>query len=132
MSPGMEPEHPARPEPLPRKRFVAGAVCPRCGVQDRIRSWETDGRQCRDCVECGFEDSLAAVSLDAVVPGRLDQPRPQPASEARPLLFHPRPRRSAPAADTADDDASDAAPEDGAAGGSKDGSAGASGNDDGR
>lgn len=90
----------ADPAALPRKRFVAGAVCPRCGVQDRIRSWEAEGRQCRDCVECGFEDSLAAVSLDAVVPGRLDQPRPKAAGGARPLQFHPRPRR--PAADRPD------------------------------
>lgn len=110
MGPGHTGGEAIEPAALPRKRFVAGAVCPRCGVQDRIRSWDTDdGRQCRDCVECGFEDSMAAAPPDAVVPGRLDEPRPSSRGAAQPLRFFPRPRRapgtggSAPAADDSGD-----------------------------
>ena len=36
------------------KRFIAGAVCPRCGVMDRIVV-SGDGEQ-RSCVDCGFSD----------------------------------------------------------------------------
>ncbi len=38
---------------MPR-RFIAGAVCPRCGAQDKIVvDTETDTRE---CVSCGFSD----------------------------------------------------------------------------
>lgn len=36
------------------RRFIAGAVCPRCGVMDRIVV-SPDGEQ-RECIECGFGD----------------------------------------------------------------------------
>jgi uncharacterized metal-binding protein (TIGR02443 family) len=39
--------------PQPR-RFIAGAVCPRCGVMDRIVV-SGDGVT-RTCIDCGFSD----------------------------------------------------------------------------
>lgn len=37
-----------------RRRFIAGAVCPRCGAMDRIVvDLETDRRE---CVSCGFSE----------------------------------------------------------------------------
>jgi len=44
------PTHPAR--------FIAGAVCPRCGVMDRIVV-SGDGAQ-RTCIDCGFGDERPA------------------------------------------------------------------------
>jgi len=39
----------------PRRRFIAGAVCPRCGAMDRILvDLDTDQRE---CVACDFSDS---------------------------------------------------------------------------
>jgi uncharacterized metal-binding protein (TIGR02443 family) len=36
------------------RRFIAGAVCPRCGEQDKLLiDSETDQRE---CVKCGFHD----------------------------------------------------------------------------
>lgn len=35
-------------------RFIAGAVCPRCGVMDRIVV-SGDG-EARSCIDCGFSD----------------------------------------------------------------------------
>jgi uncharacterized metal-binding protein (TIGR02443 family) len=36
------------------RRFIAGAVCPRCGKQDKlVIDKETDARE---CVSCGFSD----------------------------------------------------------------------------
>ncbi|RKR03247.1 hypothetical protein C7446_1768 [Kushneria sinocarnis] len=40
------------------KRFIAGAVCPRCGAMDRVRSWEQHGIRYRDCVSCDFFEQL--------------------------------------------------------------------------
>lgn len=42
------------------KRFIAGAVCPRCGEMDRLVSYEKDGQSIRECVECDFSESLVA------------------------------------------------------------------------
>jgi len=40
------------------RRFIAGAVCPRCNALDRIVVFEVDGRTHRECVRCGFADTL--------------------------------------------------------------------------
>lgn len=42
------------------KRFIAGAVCPRCGAQDSIRAERDEEKHVlnRDCVECDFTDAL--------------------------------------------------------------------------
>ncbi len=42
---------------MTRQRFIAGAVCPECGVMDRIVVEETGTDSTRRCVVCGFSDS---------------------------------------------------------------------------
>jgi len=42
------------------KRFIAGAVCPRCGEMDRLVSFEQDGKTFRECVSCDFSEALVA------------------------------------------------------------------------
>lgn len=37
------------------RRFIAGAVCPRCGLMDKLRV-DTETRE-RECVSCGFSDT---------------------------------------------------------------------------
>jgi uncharacterized metal-binding protein (TIGR02443 family) len=40
---------------LPRRRFIAGAVCPRCALMDKIViNLDTDQRE---CVSCGFSEA---------------------------------------------------------------------------
>ncbi|MCL6268494.1 YheV family putative metal-binding protein [Sansalvadorimonas sp. 2012CJ34-2] len=39
-----------------KKRFIAGAVCPKCAAVDRLVMFEEDGETIRECVECGFTD----------------------------------------------------------------------------
>lgn len=41
------------------KRFIAGAICPRCAAMDRIRSWEQNGVRYQECVSCDFFDQKA-------------------------------------------------------------------------
>lgn len=41
-----------------QKRFIAGAICPRCAEMDRIRSWEQNGIRYRECVSCDFFEQL--------------------------------------------------------------------------
>lgn len=90
----------------PLKRFIAGATCPRCGVQDRIRTFVVDGQTQRECVACGFADILGADAAPAPPPGRLDGPRQPAAGAAQPLRFHPPKPRRKPPTTTGDDDSS--------------------------
>ncbi|EWG98093.1 MULTISPECIES: YheV family putative zinc ribbon protein [Halomonadaceae] len=47
-----------------QKRFIAGAICPRCAEMDRIRAWEQNGIRYRDCVSCDFFEQ-APIEDDA-------------------------------------------------------------------
>lgn len=42
----------------PPKRFIAGAVCTRCGVQDRTVLYHADTKVIRECVDCGHSEAL--------------------------------------------------------------------------
>jgi len=85
------------------KRFIAGAVCPRCGAQDRIRVYHVDGATYRDCVACGFNDLLEEATTEPLPSGRLDGPRKPAPAKGQPLQFHPpKARRKKPGAEDAD------------------------------
>lgn len=60
------------------KRFIAGAVCPKCAGRDKIRAWTNDaGTQLRECVSCGFEDAIYAEPPPDLVT-RVNQERSGP------------------------------------------------------
>lgn len=42
----------------PKKRFIAGAVCPSCKAEDRIRTWQQGDTTFRECITCGYTDTL--------------------------------------------------------------------------
>lgn len=71
------------------KRFIAGAICPRCAAMDRVRSWEQNGIRYRDCVNCDFFEQLPIEDeAPQEIPTRVNQPRAgqQPAGdEIRPV-----------------------------------------------
>ena len=55
------------PEKTPRQRFIAGALCPRCGLLDKIViDPDTDRRR---CVSCGFSEDR---------PGQPESAPPEP------------------------------------------------------
>ncbi|MBB3063653.1 YheV family putative zinc ribbon protein [Microbulbifer rhizosphaerae] len=56
-----------------KKRFIAGAVCPRCGEMDRIVNYRREGRNFRECVACGFEDEIRLQSAPRVPGTRVDK-----------------------------------------------------------
>lgn len=37
-----------------KKRFIAGAVCPRCAQMDKLFVYRIDDRNFRECVHCEF------------------------------------------------------------------------------
>jgi len=47
------------------KRFIAGAVCPRCGEMDRLVSFSDESGTFKECVACDFtEKQLVQVEQD--------------------------------------------------------------------
>lgn len=75
------------------KRFIAGAVCPRCGAQDSIRAERDETRQLivRDCVECGFIDELTDQSEQQELPTRVTPKPTKPEPEVQAIKFFPNP-----------------------------------------
>ncbi len=65
------------------KRFIAGAVCPRCGEMDKLKAWTEDDIQYRECVACDFTDemSLTAPPELAEPATRVNQTQPDPKDE---------------------------------------------------
>ena len=80
----------------PKKRFIAGAVCPACQVIDGIRMWEVDGVPHRDCVHCGYSDTLNAAgnSVPNELATRVNTSALQKPKEAQgqALKFFPNPK----------------------------------------
>ncbi|KTC41663.1 MAG: YheV family putative zinc ribbon protein [Pseudomonas sp.] len=46
-----------------KKRFIAGAVCPACSEQDKLMMWSEDDVPHRECVACGYADTLNEQGL---------------------------------------------------------------------
>ncbi len=72
----------------PIKRFVAGAVCPRCGELDKLRTWRDEVKEYRECVQCQYLD---AMRLDGrndpeELETRVNQPKPQPLAQGEQVL----------------------------------------------
>jgi len=55
------------------KRFIAGAVCPRCGEMDRLVSFEENGKTVRECVACDFSEALVANVAPSELQTRVNQ-----------------------------------------------------------
>ncbi|WP_431687481.1 YheV family putative zinc ribbon protein [Hahella sp. NBU794] len=75
------------------KRFIAGAVCPRCGEMDKIVSYaDEDQRQVRECVACGFFEKLREADGPAELQTRVTRPK-QAEAQVQTIKFYPRPKK---------------------------------------
>ena len=79
----------------PVKRFIAGAVCPACSTMDTIRMFEVDGVPHRECVQCGYADTLdeRGNSVPSELKTRVDVSKPKvnkPTTQT--VQFFPNPR----------------------------------------
>ena len=58
------------------KRFIAGAVCPRCAEMDKLTMYVDEaGQQIRECVSCGYSDRMTDQGPEEL-PTRVNQLRP--------------------------------------------------------
>lgn len=70
------------------RRFIAGAVCPKCAEMDRIVTYRNEEGTFRECVSCGYldkqVDNMEMQELDT----RVNQDIPEPLEEGTvPLRF---------------------------------------------
>ena len=79
-----------------KKRFIAGAVCPRCSAMDRIVMYSNDDGTFQECIDCGFRDRQPTeeeleMAQATELKTRVTPPRqkPRPKTEAQPLHFYP-------------------------------------------
>lgn len=43
---------------MKNKRFIAGANCPKCSEQDKIYTYEDEGKKYRACTRCDFNEEM--------------------------------------------------------------------------
>lgn len=43
---------------MKNKRFIAGAICPKCSVRDKIYTYEDEGKKYRACTRCDFNEEM--------------------------------------------------------------------------
>lgn len=87
-----------------KKRFIAGAVCPRCSAMDRIVMFTTGDGTFRECVSCGFRDRQP--DAEDMTPSPEVQTRVTPREEPEPPKRDdtPQPVRILPAGSGSDQD----------------------------
>ncbi|MHC6223227.1 YheV family putative zinc ribbon protein [Pseudomonas sp. X10] len=81
-----------------KKRFVAGAVCPACSETDKLMMWSEDGVPHRECVACGFSDTLneQGLSIPKELGTRVNQVVQKPAATVQTVQFFPNPKLKKP------------------------------------
>lgn len=78
-----------------QKRFIAGAVCPACSAMDTIKMWDEEGVPHRECVSCGYADTLNAQgqSVPRELGTRVNQAAPKAADpKVQAVQFFPNPK----------------------------------------
>lgn len=59
-----------------QRRFIAGAVCPRCSQMDKVVMYDNElGERVRECVSCGYRDALDERGNPTELATRVNQPR---------------------------------------------------------
>ena len=72
-----------------KKRFIAGAVCPRCSEMDKIMMYKVDGVDVRECVACGFTDQLHIQPQMRELETRVNTPQEVKEAETQVLELKP-------------------------------------------
>ncbi len=72
-----------------KRRFLAGAVCPRCAAQDTVQVYSENGQDMRECVACGFKDRMHFTSDARELDTRVNQTQEKVEGETQVLQFPP-------------------------------------------
>lgn len=84
---------------ITKKRFIAGAVCPACSEPDKLMMWSVDDVPHRECVACGYADTLneQGNSVPSELGTRVNQSAPKAANpKVQVVQFFPNPKLKKP------------------------------------
>jgi hypothetical protein len=89
------------PKNVSKKRFIAGALCPACSEMDKIQMWDEDGVPHRECVACGYADTLdeRGNSVPRELPTRVNVSALKPKAadpKVKEVQFFPNPKLNKP------------------------------------
>jgi uncharacterized protein len=56
-----------------KRRFVAGAVCPRCSEMDKLVVYNDAGKDYRECVACGYKEEMHFKQVARELETRVNQ-----------------------------------------------------------
>ena len=68
-----------------QKRFIAGAVCPRCGEQDKLVTFTEGEKTFRECIACDFSDEMQFQSAARELDTRVNRSEEEIQAETRPV-----------------------------------------------
>jgi len=71
------------------KRFIAGAVCPRCSEMDKLVTYKKDDKEYRECVSCGFVDQMRFQQKTRELDTRVSVTEQQLKTETQVLTLDP-------------------------------------------
>ncbi len=77
-----------------KKRFIAGAVCPRCGEIDKLVTYKEDDKEFRECVSCGFHDEMRFQQHQRELDTRVNVSEDQRKVETQVLSLDPKGSKS--------------------------------------
>ncbi|WP_166364671.1 YheV family putative zinc ribbon protein [Pseudomonas akapageensis] len=82
-----------------KKRFIAGAVCPACSEPDKLMMWSENDVPHRECVACGYADTLneQGLSVPKELGTRVNVIAPKVANpKVQTVQFFPNPKLKKP------------------------------------
>ena len=66
-----------------KRRFIAGAVCPKCGAADKLVVYVRDGQSFRECIACDYKDTMHLQSKPRELDTRVNQTEEKIRSETQ-------------------------------------------------
>lgn len=76
-----------------KKRFIAGAVCPKCSAMDKIVVYNKDGQDYRECVSCGFSDEMHFAPKARELETRVNKSEDEKKAEVQVIQFPPQDKK---------------------------------------
>ena len=70
-----------------KKRFIAGAICPRCSEVDKLVTYKDNGKEFRECVSCGFHDEMRFQQTHRELDTRVNVTKEQLKADTQVLTF---------------------------------------------
>jgi len=73
-----------------KKRFIAGAVCPKCSAMDKLVVYNLDDKDWRECVACDYKEEMRFKPQPRVLETRVNVSEEEKKQVVQILDFPPK------------------------------------------